>query len=191
MKSFILNITGLIFLLSLNVNAQHRISVSGFVKDKDNGERLIGANVTETGTPNGTMTDYSGYFNLVVRDNPKIRVSFIGYEDQVMNLNAGNDTIIDAALSRNVEQLSEVTISAERKRNVNISTLDYAQMTQTPSIGGKPDVIKALQLLPGISSQKEGSSLMIVRGGEPGQNLYLFDNVPVIYVNHLGGSWRT
>jgi hypothetical protein len=60
-------------------------------------------------------------------------------------------------------------------------------MTQTPSLGGKPDVIKTLQLLPGISSQKEGSSLMIVRGGDPGQNLYLFDNVPIIYVNHLGG----
>lgn len=187
MRSFILNSAGLIFLLSFTVNAQHRINVSGFVKDRDSGERLIGANITETGTPNGTITEYNGYFNLVVRDNPSLRVSFIGYEDQVLNLNAGNDTIIDVALSRNVEQLSEVTISAERKQNVNISTLDYAQMTQTPSLGGKPDVIKALQLLPGISSQKEGSSLMIVRGGDPGQNLYLFDNVPIIYVNHLGG----
>lgn len=187
MKSFVLNSAALIFLLSLTVNAQHRINVSGFVKDRDNGERLIGANITETGTPNGTMSDYNGYFSLVVRDNPSVRVSFIGYEDQVLNLNAGNDTIIEVALSRNVEQLSEVTVSAEKKRNVNISTLDYARMTQTPSLGGKPDVIKALQLLPGISSQKEGSSLMIVRGGDPGQNLYLFDNVPVIYVNHLGG----
>src|SRR5512133_864904 len=177
MKSFILNSAGLIFLLSVTVSAQHRISVSGFVKDKDNGERLIGANITETGTQNGTMTDYNGYFNLVVKDSPTLRVSFIGYGDQVLNLNlnAGNDTIIDVALSRNVEQLSEVMISAERKRNVNSSSLDYAQMTQTPSLGGKPDVIKALQLLPGISSQKEGSSLMIVRGGDPGQNLYLFD----------------
>lgn len=187
MKSLILNSAGLFFLMSFTVNAQHRISVSGFVKDKDNGERLIGANVTETGTPNGTMTDYNGYFNLVVKDNPAMRISFIGYEEQEILLQGSNDTIIDVALARNVEQLSEVTISAERKRNVNVSTLDYAQMTQTPSLGGKPDVIKALQLLPGISSQKEGSSLMIVRGGDPGQNLYLFDNVPIIYVNHLGG----
>jgi hypothetical protein len=187
MRSFILNSAGLIFLMSITVNAQNRINVSGFVKDKDSGERLIGANITETGTPNGTMTDYNGYFNLVVKADPTMRVSFIGYEDQVLNLNAGTDTIIVVALSSNVEQLSEVTISAERKHNVNVSTLDYAQMTLTPSLGGKPDVIKALQLLPGISAQKEGSSLMIVRGGDPGQNLYLFDNVPVLYVNHLGG----
>ncbi|HLP74142.1 MAG TPA: carboxypeptidase-like regulatory domain-containing protein [Bacteroidales bacterium] len=187
MRKFILNIAGLFFMLSIQVNAQQKINVSGFVKDRDNGERLIGANISETGTANGTPADYNGYFNLVVKNNTSLRVSFIGYEDQVLDMNTVNDTIIEVFLIRDVEQLSGVTISAERKRNANISTLDYAQMTQTPSLGGKPDVIKALQLLPGISSQKEGTSLMIVRGGDPGQNLYLFDKVPVIYVNHLGG----
>ena len=187
MRKVILSSTVLSLLLSLSLTAQHKINVSGFVKDKDNGELLIGANVVEAGTTNGTTTDYNGYFNLVVKDYPSLKISFVGYEDKLLNLSAGNDTIIDIALSENIEQLSGVTINAERKRNTNISTLNYEQMTQTPSLGGKPDVVKALQLLPGISSQKEGSSLMIVRGGDPGQNLYLFDNVPIIYVNHLGG----
>ena len=58
---------------------------------------------------------------------------------------------------------------------------------QIPTLGGKPDVIKSLQLIPGVQTQSEGMSLMMVRGGEPGQNQYLLDNVPLIYVNHLGG----
>ena len=169
------------------MNAQQKINVSGFVKSRANGERLIGAHITEAGTPNGTTSDYNGYFNLVVQNNPSLKVSFIGYKDLVLNLHLDNDTILEIALSEDIEQLAEVTINAQRKLNSNISTLNYVQMTQTPSLGGKPDVIKTLQLLPGISSQKEGSSLMIVRGGDPGQNLYLFDNVPIIYVNHLGG----
>ncbi|MBN2815028.1 MAG: TonB-dependent receptor plug domain-containing protein, partial [Bacteroidales bacterium] len=61
------------------------------------------------------------------------------------------------------------------------------EISLIPSIGARPDVSKGLQLLPGITSQKEGSSLLLVRGGDPGQNAYLFDNVPVIHVNHLGG----
>lgn len=187
MMRIFLNSTAIFLVLNLSLNAQQKINVSGFVKSRDNGERLIGANISEAGSLNGTTTDYNGYFNLVVAENPSLRISFIGFEDQVLNLNTRNDTIFEVLLASNVEILSEVTINAERKRSTNISTLDYAQMTQIPSIGGKPDIIKALQLLPGISSQKEGSSLMIVRGGDPGQNLYLFDNVPVIYVNHLGG----
>jgi hypothetical protein len=187
MRKIIHNSAIIFLLLSSSINAQQKINVSGFVKSRDTGERLIGAFITEAETLNGTTSDYNGYFNLVVQNSTSLKVSFIGYKDLVLNLHAGNDTILDIALSENIEQLAEVTINAQRKINSNISTLNYVQMTQTPSLGGKPDVIKTLQLLPGISSQKEGSSLMIVRGGDPGQNLYLFDNVPIIYVNHLGG----
>lgn len=187
MRKIIQNSAIIFLLLSSSINAQQKINVSGFVKSRANGERLIGAYITESATPNGTTSDYNGYFNLVVQNNPSLKVSFIGYKDLVLNLHIGNDTILEIALSEDIEQLAEVTINAQRKLNSNISTLNYVQMTQTPSLGGKPDVIKTLQLLPGISSQKEGSSLMIVRGGDPGQNLYLFDNVPIIYVNHLGG----
>jgi TonB dependent receptor/CarboxypepD_reg-like domain/TonB-dependent Receptor Plug Domain len=187
MRKIIQNSAFLFLLLSSSLNAQQKINVSGFVRGSNNGERLIGAGIAEAGTTNGTMSDYNGYFNLVIKVYSSLKISFIGYESQVLNLSTLNDTIIEISLSENIEQLSEVTINAERKRNTNISTLNYVQMTQTPSIGGKPDVIKTLSLLPGISTSQEGSSRMIVRGGDPGQNLYLFDNVPIIYVNHLGG----
>jgi hypothetical protein len=149
MLRIILNSTGLFLLLSLCVNAQQKVNVSGFIKDRDNGERLIGTHISEIGTTNGTISDYNGYFNLVVRNNSALNISYIGYEDQIVNMGEGNDTILEIALSRNIEQLSEVNINAERKRTPNIVTLDYAQMTHTPSLGGKPDVIKAMQLMPG------------------------------------------
>ena len=164
MRKIIQNSAIIFLLLSSSLNAQQKINVSGFVKSRNNGERLIGAGITEAGTTNGTISDYNGYFNLVVQVYPSLKVSFIGYESQVLNLSTVNDTIIEISLSENIEQLSEVTINAERKRNTNISTLNYVQMTQTPSIGGKPDVIKTLSLLPGISSQKEGSSLHDCQG---------------------------
>ena len=84
-------------------------------------------------------------------------------------------------------QLDEVIIMGERPHLANMNTLSNKELVTIPSLGGKPDVIKSLQLLPGITSQSEGSSRLLVRGGDPGQNLYLFDGIPVIYVNHLGG----
>ena len=80
MLKIIQNSAILFLLLSSSLNAQQKINVSGFVKSRNNGERLIGAYITEAGTTNGTISDYNGYFNLVVKDNPSLKVSFIGYE---------------------------------------------------------------------------------------------------------------
>ena len=169
------------------MNAQQNFRVSGFVKDKTSGESLIGANIIQQGTTRGTMTDYNGYFSIPVSHPCSLTLTFLGYKSSLLTLNIRKDTLINVFLVPGIEELSEVTISAPRRRDFNVTTLDYSQMTKIPSLGGKPDVIKALQLMPGITSQSEGTSLMLVRGGDPGQNLYLFDNTPVIYVNHLGG----
>jgi len=167
--------------------AQQQVRISGFVKDKISGESLIGANIVQQGTGNGTMADYNGYFSIVIKTPSSLQISFLGYKSNLIKFEIKNDTLITVFLVPGEEQLSEVIVSAQRKTNFNVATINYKQMTQIPSLGGKPDVIKSLQLMPGISSQNEGSSLMLVRGGDPGQNLYLFDNVPIIYVNHLGG----
>lgn len=162
--------------------SQAKYRIAGFVCDKQTSERLIGANVIEAGTANGTATDNSGYFSLVT-NTPEINISFVGYKQQAMTFS--RDTLVTIFLEAG-EELGEVTVVANIPR-FNVSTLSRAEMKNIPVIGGKPDVIKALQLLPGIQPQHEGSSLMNVRGGSPGENLYLIDNVPLIYVNHLGG----
>lgn len=174
-------------MISSQVNAQQAIRISGFVRDKTSGESLIGATIVDKGTRNGTMTDYNGYFSVDVNSPYILQFSFLGYVSEIIKFKIKSDTLVNILLVPGTEQLSEVVVTAQRKTDFNIANINYLQMTQIPSLGGKPDVIKSLQLMPGISSQNEGSSLMLVRGGDPGQNLYLFDNVPLIYVNHLGG----
>ncbi len=165
----------------LHLSAGHRIS--GFIKDGNTGEFLIGASIIEKGTNNGTSTDNNGYFSLVSKTN-FIRISYIGYKNQELYLD--KDTLINILLEGGKE-IGEVYITSRQNKKFNVSRLTKSEMLSIPSLGGKPDILKALQLMPGIQSQQEGSSLLNIRGGNPGENLYLFDNVPIIYVNHLGG----
>jgi hypothetical protein len=179
---FISIISTLILTLFIsNVFSQNHIS--GFVKDLQTGERLIGANVVETGTVNGMSTDNNGYFSLITKGK-SIDVTYIGYMPTTIFFQ--KDTLITIALESG-ELLGEVVVRGEQSKRFNIATLSHQQMLNIPALGGKPDVLKALQLLPGIQSQQEGSSLLNIRGGNPGENLYLIDNTPLIYVNHLGG----
>ena len=157
--------------------------ISGFVKDSVSGERLIGANIVEHQTQNGTAADHNGYFSLITHCN-NIEISFIGYKSKTITFSS--DTLLHIALEAG-ELIDEVSVKGERANRFNIATLSTIELNKIPMIGGKPDVMKALQLMPGIQSQAEGTSLINVRGGNPGENLYLIDNVPLIYVNHLGG----
>jgi len=162
------------------------IQLSGFVRDAQTGEVLIGANMWEKSQNTGTSTDNRGYFNLKVTTPCSVTVSFIGYKAQQLQLNNTRDSLISIKLYAE-NSLAEVTVTATREKTYEVSRLSAKELMQIPAIGGKPDVIKALQLLPGVQTQSEGMSLMMVRGGEPGQNQYLLDNVPLTYVNHLGG----
>lgn len=162
------------------------IQLSGFVRDAQNGEVLIGANVWEKYQHAGTTTDNRGYFSLKVNTPCKLNISYIGYKTIELNILSTNDSLLNIRLETE-NKLQEITVTATRERHFETTRLSAKELTQIPTLGGKPDVIKALQLLPGVQTQSEGMSLMMVRGGEPGQNLYLLDNVPLIYVNHLGG----
>ena len=165
---------------------QNTVRISGFVKDLSSGEVLIGANIIEAGTSHGTISDYNGYFSILIPRPAKIQVSFIGYSSQIISDIPLKDTLLIIHLTPGSE-LDEVIVKAGRTQKFNVASLKNIELQQIPALGGKPDVLKAIQLLPGIQSQNEGSSLLLVRGGDPGQNLYLIDNCPLIYVNHLGG----
>lgn len=171
-----------IFLLVSN-RAFCQFHISGIISDSKSGERLIGANIIEVGTTNGTATDNNGYFSLIIRKD-LVQVSFIGYEPCFLHVSS--DTLFFTALNAG-QFLNEVVIRGGSSKRFNMLTLSQQEMLSITALGGKPDVLKAMQMLPGIQSQQEGSSLLSVRGGSPGENLYLIDNVPLIYVNHLGG----
>jgi hypothetical protein len=154
------------------------------VRDAQTGEVLIGANVWEKTQNIGANTDNRGYFCVKVASPCALNISYIGYKTEIIRVS--NDSLINVKLHLH-NNLTEVTVTAIRDKGYEVTSLSAKELMQIPSIGGKPDVIKALQLLPGVQTQSEGMSLMMVRGGEPGQNQYLLDNVPLIYVNHLGG----
>ena len=173
---------------SLFAQAQ-QTRITGFVSDANDGERIIGANVFLHDRSKGVATDQKGYFNLAVELPATLCVSCIGYEETCLKVDHA-DQPLQIRLQPLTETLQSVDVSAsriERKTNFNTLTLNAKSIDQLPTIGSRPDIIKAAQQLPGIEAATEASSLMIVRGGNPGENLYLLDNVPLIYVNHLGG----
>ena len=164
--------------------AQFRIS--GFVKDKQSNETLIGANIRIENQKTGTTTDNNGYFSLKVDAPCDLLFTYVGYRAQQFSINITNDTLLVVHLVPE-NNLKELVVSAKAQSTPGVTRISAAELQLIPIIGGKPDVLKAIQLLPGVLSQSEGMSLILVRGGEPGQNLYLLDNVPLTYVNHLGG----
>lgn len=180
--------TGFIYIVMtvLSMFSVNAIQISGFVRDAKTGEVLIGANIWEKSQNTGTTSDNRGYFSLELNSPCVLTVSYIGYATQYFKLHTTADSLVNVKLE-NENNLSELTVTAQRERNFDVTRLSSKELSQIPTIGGKPDVLKALQLLPGVQTQSEGMSLMLVRGGDPGQNQYLLDNVPLIYVNHLGG----
>ena len=175
-------------LASLFAQAQ-QTHISGFVSDANDGERIIGANVFLQDRTRGVATDQKGYFNLAVELPATLCISCIGYEETCLKLDQA-DNPLQIRLKPLTETLQSVEVSAtriDRKTNFNTLTLNAKSIDQIPTLGSRPDIIKAAQQLPGIEAATEASSLMIVRGGNPGENLYMLDNVPLIYVNHLGG----
>ena len=173
---------------SLLAQAQ-QTRITGFVSDANDGERIIGANVFLHDRSKGVATDQKGYFNLAVELPATLCVSCVGYEETCLKVDHA-DQPLQIRLQPLTETLQSVDVSAsriERKTNFNTLTLNAKSIDQLPTLGSRPDIIKAAQQLPGIEAATEASSLMIVRGGNPGENLYLLDNVPLIYVNHLGG----
>jgi len=166
--------------------AQQKIRITGFVTEANTGELLIGANIIEKGTTNGIASDNNGFFSIITEVPATLQVSFIGYTTQNIVFDTSRDTLVRIELTPG-NQLDEVVIKSQTNPKFNVTNLSTKELCEIPSLSGKPDIAKGLQLMPGILSPNEGSSLLLVRGGDIGQNLYLFDNVPVIHVNHLGG----
>ena len=173
--------------------AQQRHCISGYVIDSKSQETLLGASVYEATTMKGSVTNNFGYYTLQLNDGPvNMKASFVGYEPFEANFNLKNDTVINIALAQS-NQLNEVTVTARAMesnvRGTQMSTIELPmmQMKKIPALFGETDVIKALQLLPGVQSGTEGSAGMYVRGGGPDENLILLDGVPLYNVNHAAG----
>ena len=166
-------------------------TVSGTVTDKVTGETLIGATVMDKNSGKGTITNSYGYYSLTLPGGEVVlRVSYVGYKT-IWDSISGNGDRRDYAMDPTTS-LEEVVITADRitgHKSSQMSAIEVPveQLRSVPVIFGEADVLKALQLLPGVQSGTEGMSGMYVRGGGPDENLFLLDGVPLYNVNHLGG----
>lgn len=167
-------------------------TVSGTLTDGGTGETLIGATVMDVRSGKGTVTNQYGHYSLTLKqDTVELRFSFVGYSRVDTTLWLGSNKNINLALQTNV-QLREVVVRAEKVGSVASSQMSaievpVEQIKAVPVLFGEADVLKAIQLLPGVQSGSEGMSGMYVRGGGPDENLFLLDGVPLYNVNHMGG----
>ena len=174
--------------------AQQR-SVSGYVKDAKNGEMLIGVSVYEKGTTNGVNTNAYGFYSLVLpAGKHTIMVSYLGYATQSMDIELNDKGITkNFELADEANSLNEVVVSSEREDHnvksveMSVAKLDIKQISRIPALLGEVDIIRAIQLLPGVTTMGEGSSGVNVRGGNIDQNLILLDEAPVYNASHLFG----
>lgn len=185
MKQFY-KIVLILVVLVINNPVFSQIRVSGFVSDSLTGERLIGANIYIPQQQKGVVTDNDGYFTLIIQEEAVVNISYTGYNSRNIRISESNKYQLHIQLAPGKE-LEGVVIRAKSPVKANVNTMAMKEILSIPSLTGKPDVMKSLHMFPGIQTQSEASALLLVRGGNPGENLYLFDNVPVIYVNHLGG----
>ena len=169
------------------------ITVSGYISDAASGERLAGASVYSASDKSGSSSNAYGYFSLKLGSAAQSMViNMLGYLPDTLSINNLKDTTLQIQLIAKSAALAEVTVTGELKRNLDISQMNKvglgpAEIKALPRFAGEVDVVKALQLMPGIRAGKEGSGDFHVRGGGPDQNLVLLDGVPIYNSAHSLG----
>ena len=180
---------------SFQTFAQQQITVSGFVREKGSRELLPGVNVYIENTSAGTVTNTYGFYSLTIpkSDSITLSYSFVGYERQQIRLSAQKNHEISIELAA-VTQLSEVLVTAKSQEekvseSVQMSRIDVpiSQIKKLPAFLGEKDVIRVLQLMPGVQKGTEGQTGLYVRGGGPDQNLIILDDAVVYNASHLFG----
>ncbi|MDE0471168.1 MAG: TonB-dependent receptor plug domain-containing protein, partial [Ekhidna sp.] len=185
--------TILTILLTLPLVAfgQQRHTISGFVKDSETGEHLIGTTILDTRSGLGTIANTYGFFSLTLKqDSVNLRISHVGYANYEERIYLTEN--VEKAINLEPGQLlKEVVVTAseniELSPQMSMVSVPMKQIQSAPMLLGEVDVLKTLQLLPGIQGGNEGTSGVYVRGGGPDQNLILIDGVPVYNASHLFG----
>ncbi len=179
-------------ILSLFVFAQ-RYTISGYVSDQKTSEKLIGASVYDTISKRGTITNAYGFYSLTLPEGKAVLIfSYVGYSPILWEVDV-NSTINKNVLLNPTIQLDEIVVVGQREnRQVETTQMSLAQIPvqtikQLPVFFSETDILKTIQLLPGVQSGGEGTSGLYVRGGGPDQNLILLDGVPVYNCDHLFG----
>jgi hypothetical protein len=189
----ILSITLLLF--PLLIHAQVRHTVSGTIRDSASGETLIGASLLLLEQPRSAVLSNSfGFFSINAPGGRyTLVVSFAGYRTDTLAIDLARDVALNVQLNSATSQLQEVVVSANRndanvgKPLMGVQKLSVTEIRDIPVIFGEKDILKTIQLLPGVQSAGDGNSGFYVRGGSIDQNLILLDGATVYDPSHLLG----
>ncbi len=184
-----------LLLLSCFVHAQENYTINGTVSDAANGETLFGASVFLKGSTTGVITNEYGFYSLTApKGNYTLIISYVGFEEKSIDIVLDKNQKLNFEIKEFATQLDEVVLTADEKEHVNIrqpemsvNKLNIKTVKQMPVVLGEVDIIKSLQMLPGVTNNGEGSSGFNVRGGAVDQNLVLLDEAIIYNTSHLLG----
>jgi hypothetical protein len=165
--------------------AQSKHTVSGTVKEKSSGETLIGVSISAEGTTMGVITNEYGFYSLSLPEGDyTLHFSYVGYNTELVSIKLNSNITANVDLSEGIS-LQEVVVTS-RKEDDNLTTtamgtevLNMKVTAKVPVLFGEKDLVKTIQLMPGLKSNGEGSNGFSVRGGATDQNLILLDEAPV------------
>ncbi len=186
--------SGCLLIMSIFTNAQTKFTLSGYAKDSLSGETLIAASITVKGQTRGINSNQYGFYSLTLPSGVyHISCSFIGYESREVEIDLKSNREFNFELSPRIKLSQEIVISS-RRRDANVKNSQMGQIDLTintiksiPVIFGEVDILKTMQLLPGVSNAGEGNTGIYVRGGGPDQNLIMLDDAVVYNTGHLFG----
>ena len=184
----------LFLIFSCMTLAAQKVTLSGYIRDKADGEALIGATVYVNELKTGTVTNAYGFYAVSLpKGTYNFTFGYLGYEDVKQKITLNSEQELNIRLSENTKEINEVAVYSEKKdRNVESVEMSMQKMpvklvSKLPSFMGEVDIIRSIQLLPGIQSGGEGSGGLYVRGGGPDENLVILDEAPVYNASHLLG----
>lgn len=190
----------LLFLLALSLHSTaQKITISGYVKDAASKEALIGASVVNVNTKTGTSTNQYGFFSLTANatDTIELLISYQGYKINAKKITAKENIQLDVLMENSAGSLGEVIVSSARnnrnveKAQMGVIDVPIKAIKNFPVLMGERDVMKIIQLLPGVQAGQEGTAGFYVRGGNLDQNLVQLDEATVYNPNHLFGLFST
>ncbi|MEW6470484.1 MAG: TonB-dependent receptor [Bacteroidota bacterium] len=175
-------------------NSSEKFTISGYVKEESTGEFLLGANVYIKENKKGTTTNQYGFYSLTLeKGDYTLVISFIGYEDFTQAIKLDKDLRINVSMKEAAATTQEIEVKADSPdKNVESTqmgtfSIEVDRIKKLPAFMGEVDILKTIQLIPGVQSAGEGNSGFYVRGGGPDQNLILLDEAVVYNASHLFG----
>ncbi len=184
----------IMFFICNTAVAQKKHTISGYIKSAETGEALIGASVSIEKLGTGTVTNVYGFYSATLPEGKYlIRYSYLGYKNTDIEVDLNEDNNIDIELQSSASEIDEVVITGEavdkniKETEMSVITISPKEIKVIPVMFGEQDILKTIQLMPGVKSAGEGSSGFYVRGGATDQNLIILDEAPVYNASHLLG----